>query len=171
MKILILILFVLSLSGCENVKTDESYSNSQSYYREDGTLKDEFYGKGENSDIPNSFEAVEVDKNGKETGKGGSTHFEFVNEEVGINFQIYESSEIALKQLNQTIEKADKVIRKSVIKNNKGEEVGQKALLIQTTETEGRRYYSLVWTRNSRLASLSGDSLKAIEAYENDRKL
>lgn len=166
----ILLIFTCSFLACQKVNhlTDQNY---YSYYREDGSLKDEFWGEGENSDIPRDFEAVSVNKNGKEDGKGGDTHFDFLDDEVGVSYQVYDSSEIALQQLNKSIETSEKVIRKGSIKNEKGEEIGQKAVIVTKSKFNKSNYYALTWTRNSRFTILSGDSLKTIEAYEKDRKL
>lgn len=175
MKILILILLAFFFLACQNESTNLSESNNnESYadYRKDGLKKDEFWGKGENSDIPNVFESVFVDENGKENGKGGDTHFHFLDKEVFVSYQIYDSPEIALKQLHEAVENAEKIIRKGIILNNSNEEVGQKVLLIKTSENlQNNQSYSLIWTRNARFTSLSSESLKAIEAYEKDRNL
>ncbi len=168
MKIVILILLISILSACQKVSDNQQY---YSYYREDGMLKEEFYGEGENSDIPRVFEAVSVDENGRDNGKGGDTHFHFLDEEVSIGYQIYDSPETALKQLKMSVEKAHNIIRKGIIKNEAGEEVGQKVLLIEKSEFKENEYHRLIWTRNSRFTKLSGRSLKVIEAYEKDRKL
>lgn len=174
MKFIIFILLVFLFFGCKSANINRSQKQNQnnySYYREDGLMKEEFWGKGENSDIPNIFEAVSIDKSGKPDGKGGDTHFHFLNEEVGINYQIYDSTEIALQKLNQSIEKADKIIRRGIIKNSNGEAVGQKVLFIQKSKITKEIYYLLVWTRNSRFTTLSSSSLKTIEEYEKDREL
>jgi hypothetical protein len=171
MKVVILILLISILSACQNGNMNLSRSNSQehySYYREDGLMRDEFWREGEASDLPKNFEAVSVDENGKETG--GDTHFHFLDEEVGISYQIYDSSEIALNHLNQSGKKAYKIIRKGAIRNDKGEEIGQKVLFVEKSEAT-KNEYSLVWTKKSRFTILSSSSLKSVEAYEKDRKL
>jgi hypothetical protein len=165
-------IFIVAISfGCQTATKNNANQENYTYYREDGLMRDEFWGKDEESDIPAIFEAVSVDKNGKVDGKGGDTHFEFLDEEVGISYYSYDSPELALEQLNKSIKNAKKVVRKGVIKNSKGDEVGQKVLIIQKSKVSETNFYSLKWTCNSRWTSLSSDSLKAIEAYEIDRKL
>jgi hypothetical protein len=174
MKALYIIIFLSFLLGCQTTNKNESSNTNQeyySYYREDGLMREEFWGKGEENDIPYSFESVTIDKNGKVDNKGGDTHFHFLDEEVGVSYYYYDNSEMALNRFQEDIHKAKKLIRKGIIINEKGEQVGEKALVLKRSTVTNSNYYSLIWTRNSRLSSVSGDSLKAIEAYENDRKL
>lgn len=134
-------------------------------------MKEEFWGKGEDSDIPWAFEIICVDANGNSNAnKCSSTHFDIEGEEISVNYTKFDNSEQAIEALDNQLRESEKTIRSGIIKNQNDQSIGKKMLIIRSSGNFSRDY-SLLWTHNARLTQISSKSLDAIEKYEKDRNL
>lgn len=152
-RVLILTLFILC-AGCHSID-----------YREHPVPPD-FWGKGEDRDLPSMFESVCVPK----ASRCGDTHFSFEDEAIAISYIQFNSQEEAIRELSEVAENTTKVIRKGSVRNENGIVVGEKIVVLGKMKDVRDSYY-LLWTRGSRFAKLYSESLVTIEKYEAARGL
>lgn len=130
-----------------------------------GLMREGFWGKGENADLPRAFESVCV-----EPPECGGTHFSSDRFEYHVNYTKFESDALAEAQLEKKRNGTSTIVRESMILDPSGIVVGKKMVLIGVN-SDGERLFTLAWTRRARFATVTADSIDAIAAYENDRNL
>lgn len=129
---------------------------------ESGLMREEFWDKGENSDIPWAFESVCVGD--PECGDG---HFGAESHHFLVHYTKYESPELAEERLEREMANDRILLRQGSVADSRGNIVGRKAILKHREKDS----FELSWTRGSRFASVKANSLEGIELYEKDRGL
>ena len=129
---------------------------------EDPHQKSLFTCKDYKLDVP--IESVDVETNGE---KNGDTHFHShsTDSEVFYSYENFSTNEKALEGLKRNEKQSFRVLRKSDLKDNSGNKIGEK-LFISTQED-----YRLIWTNENRFNSVSSKSLSAVEEIEKDCNL
>ena len=126
----------------------------------------DFWGKGDNSDLPNAFESVcAVDPD-----ECGDTHFGANDDLFIVSFHRFANPEAAVKALEKERKNSFEEIRAGEIKGLNGNVVGKKFILKDdNVNSDGR--YKLLWVRGNRLATVTAQKIDSINAYEADRHL
>lgn len=125
------------------------------------------WGIGDDFDLPALFESVCVE----DAKKCGDTHIHDFGAHISVSFERFETSTEADAVLQRERGRATLILRSGPIKDQQGEQVGEKYLVSidsKLTSGEAVRQYSLLWTRGTRFAQIWSESIKAIESYELD---
>ncbi len=155
-KSIIGILFLTTIilcSGCE-------YNSANSKL-----LPETAWGHGEDNDLPWAFESVCVRE-----PKCGDTHFGIGEHHYEVHFTKFDSPEKAKARLMEAVKNSFQIVEQASIINDAGISVGEKFLLNGSTGNY-KWFYMMTWTRGSRFAYVTAESLEAIRAYEADRNL
>ena len=158
---LIVLYFVLSCFGCasESIQTNKVDPTNS-------LMRDDFWGTGDDSDLPAAFEIV-CDPDPE---KCGDTHFGANDDSYVISFQRFPRAAEAVEEFEKIRKEASREVRSGDVRNSEGLVVGRKIVLWQDIE----RYpdaYKLVWVRGNRLAIVSTEKFESINLYESDRGL
>jgi hypothetical protein len=128
------------------------------------------WGIGDDFDLPARFESV----CGEDERRCGDTHIDDFGAHTSVSFERFETAMEADAALQRERGRAGFTLRSGPIKNQLGEQVGEKWLILidsKRTSGEAVREYSLLWTRGTRFAQIWSESFEAIERYELNRGL
>jgi hypothetical protein len=83
--------------------------------------------------------------------------------------EFYDSPKRANKKLQKKLKQATKIIKQESVFDEQGKQVGKKVIAIFPSKDSDNGAAELLWTDDSRLTTVSGNSLRDIEKYEKHR--
>ena len=150
---ILLIVCTFIWNGCEAISTRSSF------------MPEAFWGTGDDRDLPRLFESVCV-----QDPKCGDTHFAIDGHHVNVHFTEYDSVEKARVRLEEAVKISVQIVGQASVFDDAGVQVGEKIVLKGHLD-QGKLFYVLAWTRGTRFAYVTAESLDSIRVYEVDRNL